>query len=135
MAGFGVKLPMQTDPVDGFKVTKTTKENIKQSLKMLILTNPGERIMLPDYGAGIRTFLFEQNSLPTIASIMNRIESQIEIYMPYVKLINIVVGDDIEGIDSRDMNLLNLRIIYSVPNIHGAEELNLYLENIGGYYS
>ena len=135
MAGFGVKLPMQTDPTDGFRVTKTTKENIKQSLKMLILTNPGERMMLPDYGAGIRNFLFEQNSLPTIGAIMNRIESQLEIYMPYINLVNIVVGDDIKGIDSRDINLLSLRIIYSVPNVHTSEELDLYLEDIGGYYS
>ena len=42
MASIGVKLPLTTDSMDGFTMTKTLKDAIKQNFKMLILTNPGE---------------------------------------------------------------------------------------------
>ena len=33
---------------------------IKQNIKNIILTNPGERVMDPDFGVGVSRFLFEQ---------------------------------------------------------------------------
>ena len=42
-------------------LTKTMMEVIKQNFKNLVLTNPGERVMLTDFGVGIRRFLFEMN--------------------------------------------------------------------------
>ena len=33
---------------------KTVKDNVKQNLKMLLFTAPGERVMLPDYGVGLK---------------------------------------------------------------------------------
>ena len=46
MSGLSLKLPVNISPVDGFySLTKDLKENTKQSLKMIVLTSPGERIM------------------------------------------------------------------------------------------
>ena len=58
MAGLSPKLPIQKDPVDGFALTKTFKEMVKQNFKNLMLTSPGERIMDPEFGVGLRRFLF-----------------------------------------------------------------------------
>ena len=133
MAGIGPKLPLQTNPKDGFGLTKTVRENIQQSLKMLLLTNPGERVMIPRYGVGLRNFLFEQHTPVTTALIIARIETQLSEFMPFVKLIDVDIPEKIDGIDARDLNALRLRIIYEVPNIHGRDELDLYLENLGPY--
>ena len=63
MAGISPKLPLVTDPADGpYLLTKTVAEATKQNLKNLILTQPGERVMDPFFGVGIRSFLFEQDS-------------------------------------------------------------------------
>ena len=59
MASYAVKLPLAQDSADGYAMIKRLKTLVKQNLKMLILTNPGERVMEPDYGVGIRQFLFE----------------------------------------------------------------------------
>ena len=45
--------------------------------------------MDPDFGVGLRRYLFEQNTTLTSRDIQGRIQSQISIYMPYINLINI----------------------------------------------
>ena len=67
--GLSPKLPLRLDPSDGYQLTKTYKEMVKQNLKMLILTAPGERMMDPVFGVGLRNFLFEQNNRKTYGSI------------------------------------------------------------------
>ena len=62
MSGIGPKLPLNQMTEGGFDLTKTIAENVQQNLKNLILTNPGERIMNPDFGVGLRNYLFENAS-------------------------------------------------------------------------
>ena len=52
-----------TFPFDGpavFNSSYTTKEQVKSNLINLLLTTPGERLMNPTFGVGIRNLLFEQ---------------------------------------------------------------------------
>lgn len=55
-------LPFSTDSNDQYLVITGVLENVKQKLKMLILTNPGEKIMDPAFGVGIKKYLFEPSS-------------------------------------------------------------------------
>ena len=83
MAGISPKLPLQLDPDDGVALNKNIKETIKQNLKMLILTSPGERLMIPEYGVGIRNYLFDQNVTKTRADLYSKIKDQVALYMPF----------------------------------------------------
>ena len=69
MAGISIKLPLSLDPDDGYKLNKTLKEVARQNLKMLVLTAPGERIMIPEFGVGIRNYLFENMSSDVFSMI------------------------------------------------------------------
>ena len=63
MSGITLKTPVSISPEDGFyTLTKNVRENAKQSLKMIVLTSPGERVMNPQFGVGIKQYLFEQFS-------------------------------------------------------------------------
>jgi phage baseplate assembly protein W len=42
----------------GYHLISDIRTNIKQNLKMLVLTSPGERVMDPNFGVGIKRFLF-----------------------------------------------------------------------------
>ena len=78
--GLDAALPLTKDPDDGFyTLTKTVKQNTQQKVKMLMLTAPGERIMVPDYGVGLRNFLFENT--PEF-EIFSRIKEQVATYLP-----------------------------------------------------
>jgi phage baseplate assembly protein W len=56
-------IPLQLESDGSFKTIEDSSENIKQKFRMLILTNPGEKLMNPTFGVGIRNFLFENQKV------------------------------------------------------------------------
>lgn len=130
MAGIAPKLPLVKDMTDGFALTRTIRENIKQSLKMLVLTNPGERIMLPEYGVGLRRFLFESNVPITRSRIISKLVEQVDEYIPYVQIVDVRITEQAE---LKDVNVMHMVVVYTAPGIIGNEELDLYLESLNPY--
>lgn len=87
MPGYSPKIPLEYNESDGhWGLTKSPLEVVRQNLKMLLLTSPGERIMDSNFGVGIRNFIFEQ--FPE-AEITGRIHEQVSRYMPFVEVTNI----------------------------------------------
>lgn len=84
--GLSPKLPLTKDPVDGYTLNKDYVDLVKQNLKMILLTAPGERIMEPDFGVGLRNYLFENDSATSRNKIETRIRNQIGAYMPFVEI-------------------------------------------------
>jgi uncharacterized protein len=124
MAGISVKLPLSLDSIDGaYRLTKTIKENIKQNFKNLILTSPGERIMDPLFGAGIRELFFEQNDQSSYNIISERIISQTEIYMPFLEIVDIQFSS-IDAFEQPD-NSLNISIEYRILPFDENDILNI----------
>ena len=113
MASLGVKLPLSLDSSDGFTMIKDMKTLVKQNLKMLILTNPGERVMEPLFGVGMNRYLFENFSQNTYATIDAKIREQVSIYMPMVSVVDIFFDSDGEV-----HNTLKMQLRYSIPVIN-----------------
>ena len=118
MSSLAVKLPLTKDSVDGFAMIKDFRTLIKQNFKMLLLTNPGERVMHPSFGVGLHTFLFSQMSPSSFASIENKIMEQVSIYMPVISVHKMRFDPD-----AYDLNRLNIRIEYSIPSLNSKELL------------
>jgi phage baseplate assembly protein W len=90
MAGISPKLPLTVDKKHGhYSLNESYKNAIRQNLKNLILTSPGERMMDPEFGVGIRNFLFENNNVELYADIESTILEQVERYMSFVEIVNI----------------------------------------------
>ena len=94
--GLSPKLPLTRDPKDGYTLNKDYVSMIRQNLKMLLLTAPGERIMEPVFGVGLRNFLFLQNSEHTHSIIEKAIREQVSMFMSFVE----VVAVDISPVDT-----------------------------------
>lgn len=108
--GYSAVIPLQKDNVDGFySLTKTLAQNIKQNFKNLILTSPGERVMLTDFGVGIKNFLFENNTTILQNDITIRISEQVDTYMPFLRI------ENIEFVEENEL-MIGIRIFYSVPS-------------------
>ncbi len=119
--GFSPVLPLQRNSEDGFYVlTKTLKENIQQNFKNLLLTAPGERVMIPDFGVGLRHYLFEQNSFNLHDRISERIDQQIEEFMPFVTIEEVSFAEEEET-----NNILSIPVIYSVPSYNISEMITV----------
>ena len=113
MASLSVKLPLHRDLVDGFKMNKSFLSAIRQNFKMLLLTNKGERVMEPEFGCGLKTYLFESMTQSTFTKIEREIRDQTKIYLPSIRIVEIKFESGIE-----DPNALNVKIGYSVPNLN-----------------
>tara|TARA_R100000697_G_C5433150_1_gene193308 strand:- start:694 stop:1062 length:369 start_codon:yes stop_codon:yes gene_type:complete len=112
MSSLAIKLPLVRDSSDGYRNIKSFRDLIKQNLKMLLLTNRGERVMIPNYGVGINQFLFENFNESTFAQIESEILEQVAIYMPVVNITEMSFTPN-----SSDPNALIVRISYTIPDI------------------
>ncbi len=113
MATLGVKLPITRDDIHGYTMIGDFHTLIKQNLKMLILTNPGERVMIPDFGVGIQSYLFQNFSESTYTEIENDIKEQVAKYLPVVAISR--VGFDNS---SPDTNTLRISLEYLIPALN-----------------
>ena len=79
---------------------------------MLVLTDPGERVMEPDFGVGIRQYLFQNFTQSTYSEIDTRIREQVRKYIHAIRIgsINFSSADP-------DNNRLQFAISFSIPNI------------------
>lgn len=78
-------------PVGGELARVTEEKSIKQSLKNIILTGPGERPFQPAFGSKLANLLFELNSEPDLSAAEFFIQSAIELNEPRVVLEDIKV--------------------------------------------
>lgn len=116
MAGITPKLPLALGGDGGnYQLIKTYKELIKQNFKNLVLTSPGERIMDPNFGVGLRNFLFENDNAILYSTITNTIETQVETYMPFITIIDVsfVTPESLES-ENINTNLLSMSIEYEI---------------------
>jgi len=116
--GLSIMLPLVLDKEAGpYKMNKTLEDVAEQNLKMIVLTSPGERVMNPAFGVGIRNYLFELDSPFAVSDIQTRIKSQVRSYAPYIGLKKVDIN-----IDS-DNGTLFVRINYRLPNRTTVSEL------------
>tara|TARA_R110002110_G_scaffold7291_4_gene37050 strand:- start:186 stop:578 length:393 start_codon:yes stop_codon:yes gene_type:complete len=123
--GLSVALPLRIDPVDGaYGLNKTLVDMATQNLKMVILTSPGERVMEPEFGVGVRNYLFAQNSPGLSAQLRDRISQQVSKYLPYISLNNLQVFSPsiLGGIDNTRLNII---INYSIPAANVVADLTI----------
>ena len=98
----GVAFPFNADAV--FNQTFTQKEQVKSNLINVLLTEPGERVNLPDFGVGLKNLLFETTIDTT--NLEARIDNQVQIYIPEITLISA------ETNFSPDEHILYIKITY-----------------------
>tara|TARA_R110002020_G_scaffold123525_3_gene280146 strand:+ start:9974 stop:10381 length:408 start_codon:yes stop_codon:yes gene_type:complete len=117
--GLSVALPLRIDARDGaYGLNKNLQQVAEQNLKMVILTAPGERIMFPEFGVGVRNFLFEQSTPSLNAGVRQRIEQQVKKYLPYIQILELSVNNpevQFAQPGTTDNTTMLIKIKYSVP--------------------
>ena len=111
--GLSPKLPLQKDPADGYALNKDYISLVKQNLKMLLLTAPGERIMLPEFGVGLRNYLFENSTQATYGRIESKIRTQVKKYMPFVEVRSVNFAEQ-QGQNLSSAASINLQVNFVI---------------------
>ena len=114
----GVNLPFSAPGV--FQPNYQTKDAIKNNLINYFLTNPGERIKNPLFGAGLRAYIFTQIETGNLDFIKEDIQTKLNDNFPNIQV------EDIEVLRSVNENTIQINITYSIPNtgINDTLELN-----------
>ena len=126
MSGLSPQLPLFIDTENGYALNQTYRQIINQNLKMLVLTAPGERMMDPDFGIGLRNFLFEQNAEVTYQRIADKIYEQVTRYMPFIEIenINFVSPEQDEALDK---NFVGITLRYKIIPLGSSDLLDITL--------
>jgi phage baseplate assembly protein W len=72
--GRGWAWPVQLDPRTGLVASVAHEEDIRQSMRIILETSPGERVMRPNFGCGIHDLVFEAMDSTTIQRIRSTVE-------------------------------------------------------------
>ena len=97
---YGLNFPTGEDTNNGYFSKVSGNRLLKNNLKQLLLTEKGERVMLPNYGVGIRKYLFEPFDEDTFLGIQEEILKAIQTHLPTVK----VVKFGIYGLDEAELH-------------------------------
>jgi phage baseplate assembly protein W len=88
--GTGLAFPMGVAP-DGRLSEAAYEEDIRQAIRIIVGTNPGERVMRPEFGAGLRDFVFAPVSESTIALVEHRVREALIDWEPRIDVQNVIV--------------------------------------------
>lgn len=116
----GINLPLNADNV--FYSNYTTAEAIKYNLINFLLTNKGERVFNPTFGANLQNIIFSQSTQTNIESVEANLRNQISLYFPSI-IINQLLFTPYT-----DQNLLVITFKYSIPTLGIDETINLNFE-------
>jgi len=128
----GAPYPIVKDPLGFFK-TQSGISQIKSDLLSLLLTNPGERVFLPDFGTPLKKLIFEQNDATLEIIAKNMIAESISKWEPRIAVNQISVfssasKNDLNPQDpGQDIdNILSIKILFIDPEeISEVQELRL----------
>lgn len=117
----------------GIMAQKSGVDQIKADLLQLLLTNPGERVMMPNYGTPLRKLFFEPNDPALEITARQMISDAILMWEPRIVVTNIQVSanfnsEDLHPLDPKDdlEHILGVKITFVDPeNIQQIEELVL----------
>ena len=124
MAGLSPSLPLTIDVQDGFKLNKTYKQVVQQNFKNLLLTIPGERIMDPEFGVGLRKYLFELDNEMLRSDLSSKIITQAGIYLPFIDITDITFRTA-ETDPDIDRNMMFVEITYVIIPLEFADKLDI----------
>lgn len=125
MSFYAPYLPITRDQTNGYKMLDDLRDVVKQNFRMLILTNPGERVMLPEFGVGIYKFLFENYGPKLNGEVASKIREQTNRYLPYITIKAIQFGTQPESVGEINTNSLNIVIDYHIKPLNYADQLRI----------
>jgi uncharacterized protein len=113
--GYQPSIPLASNTSDGpYALTKEFNANAKQNLKMILLTEKGEKLTDIEFGCGLRRFLFEPEHTVSVEEIDTEIREQVRSYAPYIEIeeVDVFVQEEV----------LSIRVGYLIEPTNTTEQ-------------
>jgi len=108
---------------DGKLSYPTLEESVRQSIKVILQTRPGERLMRPTFGGGLERYLHEANSLTTRRQIRDLITESLSRWESRILLDRVDVWEVQERPDT-----VRIEIVYRLRRNNLSQQMGITLE-------
>ena len=95
-------------------------DSVRDVLWNILLTSPGERLMRPEFGAGLRQFIHQPNNQTTRRLIADQALKAIARWEPRISVLDLRVDTS-----SESLNEVTLRILYQIKQTGEQNSLQL----------
>lgn len=107
--GRGWAWPPRLDPLSGQVALAEYEDDIRQAMRIIIETAPGERVMRPDFGCGIHELVFESVDSATLQRVRTVVQDALVRYEARIDVLGVEASRD-ESVDG----LLLIELEYRV---------------------
>ncbi|MCB2179897.1 GPW/gp25 family protein [bacterium] len=91
--GKGLSFPLHTD-AKGEVAMVTGAEDIEQSIRIILGTMPGERVMRPTFGCRAHELLFEPRNATTFGLLQDYVEEALKMWEPRIQVNQIIISNE-----------------------------------------
>jgi phage baseplate assembly protein W len=115
--GSGWAFPLRADPTGKVALVSGTRE-IEDSIRLILMTAPGERPMRPEFGCAVHDYVFAPADASTAGDIAYAVRVSLNRWEPRIELGSVVVR-----FDAVDRGVLYVDIEYSVRGTNNPRNL------------
>jgi hypothetical protein len=116
--GIGWSFPVATNPLTGDVALSRYDLDVREAIRIILETAPGERVMRPRFGCGIHDLVFEEINTTTIFAIQAAVREALVAYEARIELLDVTV-DPLEALNG----LLVIGIDYRVRRTNQVDNL------------
>lgn len=91
--GTGWASPLGADALGAVRLASAA-DDIRQAIRIILETTPGERVMRPDFGSGLHALVFEPMTATLDALVRHRVEEALVTWEPRIDSITVAVTRD-----------------------------------------
>ncbi len=106
--GAGIAFPLGVN-ADGHLAMHSLDDQVRQSIFLILQTGKGERVMRPDFGAGLQAQVFDSITPTTITLVQHRVEEALIRFEPRIEVLKVEVNSD-----QKESGVLLINISYRV---------------------
>ena len=117
--GRGIAFPPRVG-ADGRIAWSQGEPNVREAIRIVLLTDEGERIRRPQFGGGLTRLLFEPNTAATHQAIRDRIQRALAEWEPRIKVASV----DVEA-DPADREAAIATVTYRLVATRALERVSL----------
>lgn len=118
--GRGWKFPIQVDHATGRIRTSPYEEDIAESIRIILSTSKGERVMRHKFGCGLREFMFDGTDGTNLTLLKSTIVEAISMWEPRVRDVKVEAS-----VDRSNPSLVTVSISYVVRMTQLVQSLTI----------
>jgi len=120
--GQGLSFPPRVG-ADGRLAWSVGEDNVRESIRVILMTEVGERLMREEFGCGLRQYLFEPNTVATRQRIQDSIVNSITRWESRVSLDAVTVDPD-----DNDPRRVNIVVLFRLIATQSASRISFNLQ-------